>query len=193
MPHHWHFPRWRHFTMQAIMWVLLGASVGLAALANHHLRDAHYISLSNPIVDDAFTFRLPEGWKTDSARTGANSIYLATESDESDAQRIITINHLRIGAGISPLELIRRQLGPGVQMQQVNSVSLDGHPAQYVRWAAVRLVDNQPVETEGVNCCLILPSHDAFTFQFERTGPIDISDSRLVHQVLDSVKISTPN
>src|SRR5689334_16676499 len=53
----------RRFMMQGIMWIILGATVGLAALVSHHRRSAFEVKLAPPITYRGVTVQLPKGWK----------------------------------------------------------------------------------------------------------------------------------
>src|SRR5688572_22818923 len=58
----WQYPRWRRYAMQAAMWVILGVTVGMAALVNHSRRQALRVELGPPITSGPFTVRLPAKW-----------------------------------------------------------------------------------------------------------------------------------
>jgi hypothetical protein len=49
--------------MQGIMWIVLGATVGLAALVDHNRRQAREVELGEPTrFREGFSLRLPEDW-----------------------------------------------------------------------------------------------------------------------------------
>jgi hypothetical protein len=53
--------RFRRFMMQGIMWLILGATVGAAALVDRIKKDEMYVALA-PMVFDDFSVSLPKGW-----------------------------------------------------------------------------------------------------------------------------------
>src|SRR5271170_4193600 len=77
----WYFPRWRHLLMQMVMWLVLGASMVLAAMLDHHLRQGQIIDFSPTVTDDSLSFRLPSTWKTWTRRNDADvTEHVATDS-----------------------------------------------------------------------------------------------------------------
>src|SRR5688572_29586169 len=64
MPKSWQYPRWRRVAMQAVMWVILGATVALAALVSHEVRRSRLVQLADErTLDDNLAVRLPKGWQ----------------------------------------------------------------------------------------------------------------------------------
>src|SRR5437762_7495835 len=61
----WQYPRWRRAVMQGTMWLILAATVGLAALVNRHQRHGMVPALDtkNPItLGNAVKVFLPANW-----------------------------------------------------------------------------------------------------------------------------------
>src|SRR5438034_7830376 len=94
----------RRFMMQGIMWIILGASVGLAALVSHHRRSAFELKLAPPITYRTVTVQLPKGWKlTKNPDELSSTLITADESadssdeDEESGGRTIRIVHEPLG------------------------------------------------------------------------------------------------
>src|SRR3954470_17574659 len=70
----WQYTRSRYFLMQAVMWLVLGATVGLAALVSRH-RQGRADELSDkyevPSPSGRVNVFLPKGWVTDGRRPRA--------------------------------------------------------------------------------------------------------------------------
>src|SRR2546421_5122303 len=78
------YPPSRRFMMQGIMWIILGATVGLAALVSHHRRSAFEVKLAPPITYRAVTVQLPKGWKiTKNPDELTSTLITASESADS--------------------------------------------------------------------------------------------------------------
>ena len=61
----WQYPRWRRVAMQGTMWLILAATVGLAALVNRHQRHALVPALDtkSPItLGNSVKVFLPANW-----------------------------------------------------------------------------------------------------------------------------------
>ncbi len=54
--------RVRRFMMQSIMWVVLGATVGAAALVDRAKQRALHFELGEPMQLEGFSIRLPQDW-----------------------------------------------------------------------------------------------------------------------------------
>jgi hypothetical protein len=77
MARNWQYPRWRRLLMQSAMWVILGGTVGLAALLDRHQHLAMITALGSPVQCGDAQLRLPEHWLREYAGTG---MVTATES-----------------------------------------------------------------------------------------------------------------
>ena len=91
----WQYTRSRYFLMQAVMWLVLGATVGLAALVSRH-RHARGDNLSEkfdvPSPSGRVNVLLPKGWVTDVRRPRAGQpdparVIAREPADEADPDR----------------------------------------------------------------------------------------------------------
>jgi hypothetical protein len=62
----WEYPRWRRWVMQLVMWLILGATVGLAELITYQ-RNHMPIELGPPVQLGQVDVRLPAGWRVGAA------------------------------------------------------------------------------------------------------------------------------
>jgi hypothetical protein len=106
--------------MQGIMWIILGATIGLAALVSHHRRSAFEVKLSPPITYRSVTVQLPKGWKlTKNPDELSSTLMTADESadssdeDEESGGRTIRIVREPLGTYRTPLEFALTRLAPG--------------------------------------------------------------------------------
>src|ERR1700728_4567356 len=138
MPRSPYFPRWRNLLMQMAMWLILGATVALAAILDRHLRLGQIIEFAPPVTDGPITFSLPAGWKTWTRQDeGDGSAYVATDST-AGVDRTPTTSSQRIPHLMPPAEYILRALpvSGDLSRDDFKSLSIDGWPAQNIRWAA---------------------------------------------------------
>src|SRR5206468_10299959 len=109
----------RRFMMQGIMWIILGATVGLAALVSHHRRTSIDVKLGDAISYRGVTVQLPKGWeivKTSDEQSAV--VFTATEKtkdedDEENGARVLKIMREPLGSYRSPIEYALSQLHPG--------------------------------------------------------------------------------
>lgn len=133
--------------MQGVMWLILGGSVGLAALVNHRIRESMHIELGEEIPYGNLIVRLPVGWKVQSgeaasssssaaaagATTAAGESLLVRAVEATAMPRSLSIERHRLGALISPEEfLFQDPMLPAVAAQQMLNLApaeLADHPA----------------------------------------------------------------
>jgi hypothetical protein len=198
MPHQWYFPRWRYVSMQGIMWLILGGTVGLASLLDGHL--SRGVNLADPIVEGPLTFRVPDDWNVVSQTNPGNTriAYTASKPNDPDAQRNFKIIHEKLSHALFPADVIRGQLGPNGAITRLANKKIDGHAALLVYWSGVQGDDVDADIVQGVACCAIVPSggagqSDSVTIVFARVGALEHSDLVLVQQVLEAIKITPQN
>jgi hypothetical protein len=70
MARNWQYPRWRRLLMQSAMWVILGATVGLAALLDRHQHMETRVTLGSPVQCGGIQLQLPSHWMIESSDAG---------------------------------------------------------------------------------------------------------------------------
>src|SRR5690349_10544955 len=127
----------RRFMMQGIMWIILGATVGLAALVSHHRRSAFEVKLAPPITYRSVTVQLPKGWTIKKTSDELSSTLItATESadssdeDEEGGGRTIRIVREPLGSYRTPLEFALTRLSPGGHLRGKEHLPIGGFPGE---------------------------------------------------------------
>lgn len=191
----WYFPRWRHLLMQAIMWLVLGASMVAAALLNHHLRLGQIIELSPTITDDNLSLRLPANWKTWTRRDEENVMAHIAADSAKGVTRTLSISRQRVPHVMAPAEYIFRALGVSGRLDTTDfkAATIDGWPGQSIYWEAHRASLGTGEESQFTNCsAIVLPGDQAVMVRLDKNAPFDGGDERLYRQVLDNIHVSTP-
>jgi hypothetical protein len=178
--------------MQVLMWVMLCAAVGLAALVDWGLRRAQSVPMSDAILDGPISFRMPANWQLSSATDpGGISIHQAVEPGGTG--RRLTFIRQRVDRLMPPLEYLVRtdQFPQNADDADYAPITLGGFPGLCARWTAVRLSADAPAQPiTTVCCCAVLPSRQAFTLRMETPGVMDKSDWKLIRQVLQHVTLA---
>src|SRR5688572_3510330 len=146
MARSWQYPRWRRYAMQATMWLVLGATVGLAAFVNHERRRSMRVELGSPTSHGWLVVRLPKTWQQSVLPEREDRVIaVAVEPDEQRLGRTVTITRDRVTRPISPLEFLltsnAQMLGLDLQLAQdpkggkdlVEPITVGGHPGVLVR------------------------------------------------------------
>ena len=189
-----YFPHWRNLLVQMVMWVVLGATVVLAAMLDRRLVAGQIVELSTPISDGPLSFSLPANWKSWTRQAegeGSAHVRQPIPSRASPAPwsfRASDIPHL-----MPPAEFILRALPiSGDRGGEFSGVIIDHWPGQTVRWAAPRGPLDAGGEVQFSVCsAVVLPGDEGIMVRLDKNAPFDAADQRLYRQVVDQVRIST--
>src|SRR5438045_1405036 len=96
----WQFTRSRRYLSQAVMWLILGATIALAAMVDNHRSGPAAISFEKPQTHKGLTAALPHGWKITRGReSDGSSVFDAMEpqDDPMTPQRTLAITREVLG------------------------------------------------------------------------------------------------
>lgn len=195
MPRAWEYPRGKHIAMQAAMWVILLATVGLAALVDYDLVKAMRVPLGEAITAGPFTYRLPADWKpTGRFGKGGRSV---SEPSDRDGGRTLTVM-TKHAPMMTPLEfLLRAHFISDVDLDiisqgggRMDSTTIDGWPALQLSWTQQQQEGEQVAVSKTVMACAVLPSRQAIVERLDGPGPLQGADFEVVREVIASTTIS---
>src|SRR5437879_3323995 len=99
MARSWQYPRWRRILMQATMWLILAATVGLAALVTRQRTHTARTEMSQVRTVGDFTITLPTRWKVVDGGDGA-MLLVAREPGgggiDAQAGRTLSVHRQRL-------------------------------------------------------------------------------------------------
>src|SRR6187397_1503616 len=86
----------RRMMMQGIMWVILGATIGVAALVDRQKASKLEVKLAEPVkLDGGISIRLPAGWKEVDTPSGSETL-IAVEDTAFDRAISVQLEQLSI-------------------------------------------------------------------------------------------------
>jgi hypothetical protein len=193
--------------MQGIMWIILGATVGLAALVSYERRSSIDVKLDGPKDFRGVSVQLPKGWEVSKKTDPLSSVLLtATESkkdeDDGSSGRVIRIVREPIPSNRSPIEFAALRLGNGgsgsATVKGKNYITIDRSPGEIlyqIREVAPKsLRDAMAGETrltEVVCAATMTPSGRGFAVELEGEDAENlIQDIDLVKRIAGTVKLS---
>ena len=181
--------------MQMIMWVVLGASVALAALLDYHLRHGQVVNLSETITEDILSFRFPANWKTWTREAEGDSTAHVASDTVAGITRTLIIARQHLPHSMAPAEYILRAmpLSGSLNKGDFKAVEIDGWPGESITWAAHHASIGAQEEYEFTNCsAIVLPGDEGILIRMDKSAPFDAADLRLYRQVLESISVAAP-
>ncbi|MGB7159333.1 MAG: hypothetical protein WBD40_14790 [Tepidisphaeraceae bacterium] len=203
MARSWQYPRWRRYAMQATMWLILGATVGLAALVNHERRRSTRVELGSAVAEGWLVVRLPKTWERAPQDRDPRVVARAVEPDEQGLGRTVTITRDRLTKPISPLEYLlfggNQLLGLDLEQAQhaaakkelVEPILIGDWPGVLVRGTRSSLRGAAPgaVPHKEVYAATVLPSGHAIVVKLEGDRPAELSDVEIVKQLAGAIEV----
>lgn len=204
--------------MQGVMWVILGVTVGMAALVNHSRRQALRVELSPPMESGNIVFQVPATWKllqpsADQDHSTRRLVARAVEpmaEGESTPGRSITIYRDVVDVPFSPIHYLfeRENLAEAlrdpsessgrssVEMLPFTPIEIAGSPG-----VMIELLTHSPDLRDGrqvrggtsigteLVACTILPSRQALIVKLQAAGESVASDSQILKQVASAIEM----
>ena len=176
----------RRFMMQGIMWIILGGTVGLAALVNQHKQRLLHVELGPPTKLDGISIRLPQGWESFDAE-GSSRAVVSLRDPEFDDELQVSLHQRTLferfrsggasaGRGASSEQI---PVGSGSGQLVRRGLSVQG---QYV--ASMLTVSSTLPDGRELSIELVCPTAG-------RTSRL-AREIELIKQIAASVRIETP-
>jgi len=187
----------RRVAMQAALWGVLAASLGLAAIVDARLGSGSAMSLGTEEHRGQIRFKMPTGWAV-SYKAGEDPRIVAVAEELSEPRRSVAIYKEKIRGEMTPLyyfedsglssDIFGRRTPPA------SVVTVPGASAIQMR-AQILMRDADAPETELVICALYPtrgtdePGAVAVTLWLSDRGASMAADMQLLKQVAASVKV----
>jgi hypothetical protein len=205
MARSWQNPRWRRILLQATLWLILAAAVGVAALVTRQRNQSQYVNLNNPVSIDSITVHLPNKWF---AAIDPDSLgVIASERGNSDQQRRLMIRLQPATSGLSPAQFLAaagfslETIMPGNDSDEdIPSLSQEPQPIQIAGAPGIlkRSLRSYPASTpdadetirEEIIACAILPTHQAILIRLYCPPEDDQDNTTLVQRIAAAITLS---
>lgn len=187
----------RHNAMQAILWALLLAVVGLAALVDRQVGSVARPNFGPELVNGSLHFRLPSGWVVAlHSRVSPLVVALAVEG-RSPAPgvppRTIAVYRQRVARLMSAEQYLERT---GLLEDIFGDGNEQAEPARLAGWPALRVVGQTVTETDDGTAaksemviCALFPNRQAVTVRLSKFGDFSPADAALLDQVAAAMKM----
>jgi hypothetical protein len=187
----------RYVLMQATLWGVLIAGVGLAELVDRHINSSGVSQLGPELTAGPLHFRLPLNWVY-GRRLDPTMIVRAVEvpgPQTTVTRRVISVYRQLLARRMTPDDyLLRRGLleeifGSNQPPVQTGAATMGGQPALMLQGEEEIQSDQGTfVESDMVICC-VFANRQAVTVWLSRLGPFTSSDTLLLREVANSVRM----
>jgi hypothetical protein len=130
MARSWQYPRWRRLLMQSAMWVILGGTVGLAALLDRHQHELSQVALAAPLQCSSIRLQLPANWIIECSDVG---MMTASESNVDIFTRVVEVTVAPPPETGLVDQLLRRQ-NPAVAPLRIGFGTVPGKGGNLYAW-----------------------------------------------------------
>lgn len=168
------------------MWAVLGATVGIAALVNHEVRQALHIPLAPEEQFGTIVAQLPKDWEITPGSSDEPGVIVRAK-EPGDGARQITVRRQRIEALISPEEFLLRD--PIFEAMRETSLlimpsPLADRPGMLGAGQWEGPLRNGVRETRKLSrICTIMPSRQALVLEMSGHGILTPADILLTQQI----------
>jgi hypothetical protein len=198
MAKNWQHGRLRVVVLQVVMWVILGASLGLAAFIDHRKTAALDVTLGEPRRFGALVVRLPKGWELE-GETGPPQAVVAKDYDRQGRLRrtLKVTQEVQTGRVLGPESYLENT----VQLPEIEQIP-DVEPFGFLgqdegALVAFMLGDSRRgrrsrprLPDAGLYAATVLPDGLSVTVQLYGEGAYGPTSRHLVRLVADNLKLA---
>jgi hypothetical protein len=198
------YGRLQAVALQVVMWLVFGASLGLAAFIDHRRSSGLDVTLGEPLREGRLVVRVPEGWEvpiqrgpaTDSG--SARALTLIDFDRQGRKRRTLRITQEQqtgrprgaeyyLEALISPQHQLPLEPQPFSMLGQDDGVIM---PFKVDFRRIVGDTDIPGLPDPGVYACVVLPDGLAVTVQVTGNGAYGPSSRQLLQLVADNIRLA---
>ena len=199
----------RRYIMQAVMALILAATIALAAAVSSRARRANRVELSNdaPVTARQVTVRLPQGWRaqpTDAKDPGlvVEAVeHLEADDEEEDADggtaRTVTVRVEHLSTPQSPLQCLLSNFGHLISSRRPQRtedwfapIAIAGHPGMMMTAEQGSRRRGGGTTRKDVVAAAVLPSLRAVTIHLQGVGEADANDHAVVQAIAAALTLA---
>lgn len=198
MAKNWQYGRLRAVALQVVMWLLFGASLGLAAYIDHRKSAQLDVTLGEPRNVGRLVVRLPKGWEVEESGGTPHTLIAKDFDRQGRERRLLKITqevqtgrkrgaqyYLESVANLPDEEGIAPPIETFVFLGQDDGVLM---PFRINTRSLRRYDPNLP--DAGLYACAVLPDGLTVTVQITGDGAYGPSNRGLLRRVADSLKVT---
>ena len=203
------YGRLRAVALQVVMWLVLAASLGLAAFIDHRRSGSLDVALGEPVTEGRVVVRLPKGWDVDQKETRAGpprTLALVDYDRQNRRRRTLRISQeQQTGRPRGPEYYIEATVnlplgdeeGAGLPVEPFRFLGQDDGvlvPLKINTKALRRYGRQLDIPEAGLYACAVTPDGLTVMLQLTGDGAYGPSNRALLRQVADSMRLAdTPS
>lgn len=200
MAKNWQYGRLRGVALQVVMWLIFGASLGLAAYIDHRKSAQLDVTLGEPRTVGRLVVRLPKGWEVEEP-AGTPQALIAKDFDRQGRERrLLKITqevqtgrkrgaqyYLESVANLPDEEGLAPPVETFVFLGQDDGVLM---PFRINTRSLRKYIPDANLPDAGLYACAVLPDGFTVTVQITGDGAYGPSNRGLLRRVADSLKVT---
>ncbi len=179
--------------MQSVLWGVLCATVGLAALVNHQVRLAMAVRLGDPISLHGLTVRLPLDWKRENEATTSAVTLIAHEPIKYGRALMVTLQRLPERTSVE--EYLSAQYGASSDAREVTetrrSISILDRPGLLTAVTHHMMVGQGEragsIQMKTVLAAAVFPTGNAVLIRLDGLHDLNPTDFQIVEDVAAAI------
>lgn len=194
------YGRWRQAALTVVLWLVFGASLGLAAFVSHRKNGALDVSLGQPVEFGRLLVRLPRDWQVYGAATPRRTLVADDQDRQGRHRRSIRITQEQQGSRRKAAEYylesllgeetslnVPFEMEPFPLLGQSDGVvcTFQGLPSTYES-----LEGSVDLPDPGVYAAVVLPDGLSVTVQVRGPGAYGPTSRRLLREVADGIRLA---
>ena len=195
----WQYGRWRGVALQVVMWLIFGASLGLAAYIDHRRSGTLDVALLEPRTFGRISVRLPKGWDIEGEAGPPQALAATHDGRRRNERRTVRITQEQqtprrwgpeyyLDVLINPQGVFPTEAEPFPFLGQDDAVLV---PLRFsLRGRVPDGVDLPGVPKPGLYACAVLPDGLTVTVQVVGEGAYGPSSRKLLRTVADNVRLA---
>lgn len=181
----WEYPRWKRVLMQVTMWVILGASLGLAQLISHQRANSPQADLGPPQLWGRLIVRLPEGW--DMQERELDQVLVIEGVEEDRARKFLIEQRLSPQSGDDDTD--DSTVSPSSEKIEFPGLGCTGTLSATKELHQMR--QGSMIQTESLRAHAQLPDGLSVTVRVAQSGVrIGSADRQLIRQIVRNIKLA---
>jgi hypothetical protein len=198
MAKNWQYGRLRAIALQVVMWLIFGASLGLAAYIDHRKSGQLDVRLGEPRTLGRLTVRLPHGWEVEEDAGPPQALVAKDFDRQGRHRRTLRITQEQQTGRTRGAEYYLENTINLPDVEQIPNTEPFAFPGENDGALVTFIIDNPralrrlhpEIPDAGMYACAVMPDGLTLTVQLTGEGTYGPSSRQLIRLVADNIKVT---